>query len=99
MLRAGLGIGDAEAAAMLQRRNGFPRGLHLRRIDLGEEHAGLDAALGEDLAPGVDDQRMPKRLALVLMQAGLRRGKHEAAGLDRARAQQHMPVRFAGLAA
>ena len=32
------------------------------------------------------------------MQAGLRGGKDEAAGLDRARTQQHVPMRLAGLA-
>src|SRR4051812_44636083 len=98
MIRTGFRIGQAEAAAMLQRRHGFSRGLDLRYIDLGEEHAGLDAALSEDLAPGRDDQRMAIGLALVLVQSGLRGGEYEAAGLDRTRAQQHMPMRFAGLA-
>ena len=46
MLRAGLGVGDTKAPAMLQRRHGFPRRLDLGCIDLGEEYAGLDAALG-----------------------------------------------------
>src|SRR5271156_3473215 len=33
----------------------------------------------------------------ALVGAALRRGKHETTILDRARAQQHMPVRLAGL--
>ena len=43
MLGAGLGIGDAEAASVLQRRHGLACGFDLRGIDLGQEHAGLDA--------------------------------------------------------
>ena len=69
----------------------------LRGIDLGEEHAGLDAALGKNLAPGGDDQRMAVGLALVLVHAALRRGEDEAAGLDGAGAQQRVPMRLAGL--
>ncbi|MGY4437948.1 hypothetical protein ACVW04_000730 [Bradyrhizobium sp. LM2.3] len=74
------------------------RGLDLGRIDPGHDDARLDIALGEDLAPGIDDQRMAIGLALVLMQAGLRGGEDEAAGLDRACTQQHVPMRFTGLA-
>ena len=98
MVGAGFGIGDAEAPAMLQRRHGFARGLDHGGIDLGQENAGLDAAFGEDVAPGIDDQRMAKGLALVLVQAGLGGGEHEAAVLDGAGAQQRVPMRFAGLA-
>lgn len=60
MLRAGLGVGDAETPAVLQRGNGLARGLDLGGIDLGEEHAWLDAALGEDLAPGSMISECPK---------------------------------------
>src|SRR6185312_878200 len=89
---------DAEAASVLQRRHGFACGLDLGRIDLGEEHAGLDAAFGQNLAPGRNDQRVTVSLALVLMQARLCRRKDEAAGLDGAGAEQYMPMRLAGLA-
>ena len=41
---------------------------------------------------------MAERLAAVLVLAALRGGEHEAAVLDGARAHQHIPVRFAGLA-
>ena len=97
MLRAGLGIGDAEAPAVLQRRHGLAGGLNLRGVDLGKKHAGLDAAFGENLAPGGDDQRMPEGLTLVLVHAALRRGEDEATGLDGAGAQQRVPMRLAGL--
>src|SRR6185436_2608486 len=77
--------------------HGFPRGLDLRGIDLSEEHAGLDAALGENLAPGGDDQRMAEGLTLVLVHTALRRREDEAARLDGAGAQQRVPMRLAGL--
>src|SRR5258708_38845729 len=92
-----LGIGDAEAAAVLQRRHGPSRGLDLGGIDLRQEYAGLAAALGEDFAPGRDDQRRTEGLALVLVQAGLRRREHETAGLDGACPEQYVPMRSAGL--
>ena len=49
----------------------------LGRIDLGEDHAGLGAAFGEDAAPRVDHQRMAERLAAVLVLAALRGREHE----------------------
>src|SRR5205807_10601076 len=82
MFGACLGIGDAKAASVLQRRHAIAGRLDLRGIDLGKGHAGLDAALGESFAPRGDDQRMAVGLALVLMHAGLCRGKHETAVLD-----------------
>ena len=48
MLRAGFGVGNAEAPSMLQRRHGLARGLDFGGIDFGEEHAGLVAA---DVSP------------------------------------------------
>ena len=50
--------------------------------------------LGEDPAPGIDDQRMAEGLAAVLVLAALRGGDHEGAVLDGAGAQQHMPMRL-----
>ena len=82
MFRTSLGVGDAEAPAVLQRRHGLARGLDLRRIDPGQENAGLNAALGEHLAPGRNDQRVALGLALGLMHAALGGGEHEAAILD-----------------
>src|SRR6266403_3343039 len=77
MFGASLGIGNAEAPAVLQRRHGLARGLDLGGIDPRHENAGLNAAFGEDCAPGVDDQRMAVGLALVLVHASLRGGEHE----------------------
>ena len=70
----GLGIGDGEAAAVLQRRDLAARLGHLGRIDPRHDEAGIDAAFGQHLAPRIDDQRMAVGLALVLMQAALRGG-------------------------
>src|SRR5438045_18422 len=40
---------------------------------------------------------MAKGVAAVLVTAALRRGEHEAAVLDRARAYEHVPMRLASL--
>ncbi len=90
-------LDDLEAPAVLQRGDSRARGRDLGRIDLGQDHARLGAAFGEDAAPGVDDERMAEGLAAVLVLAALRGREHEAAVLDRAGAHQHMPMRLAGL--
>ena len=56
--------------------------------------------LGQHLAPGVQDHRLPPVLAGVppgLEAADLRCGGDEALGLDRPRAQQDLPMVLAGL--
>ena len=70
-----------------------------RRIDLGHDHAGLDAAFGQDTAPRINDQRMAVGLTSALVLAALCGRQHEAAVLDGAGAHQHVPVRLAGLLA
>src|SRR5579871_6335041 len=65
-------------------------------VELGRNDCRLLAPVGQDLAPGIDDQRMTPALAAALMRAALRRGQHEAAGLDRAGADQDLPMRAAG---
>ena len=57
---------------MMQRGNFCTRGRDFGWIDRGEHHAGLGPALGEDAAPRIDDERMAKGLAPVLVLAGLR---------------------------
>ena len=47
-----------------------------------KDHARLGAALGNDLAPRIDHQRVAERVAAVLVPAALGRGEHEAAVLD-----------------
>ena len=61
-----------EAPPVLERRNLGARGGDRRRIDLRKDHAGLLAALGDDLAPRIDHDRMAERLAAVLVRAALR---------------------------
>ena len=41
---------------MVKRRNPAARRGDLAEIEFGSDDAGIDAALGEDLAPGADDQ-------------------------------------------
>src|SRR5262245_66193306 len=66
-----------------------------RRVDVGRDDAGLFAGLSKDHAPRVDDEAVAVGAAAVLMLAGLGGRDDEAAGLDRARALQHVPVREA----
>ena len=85
MVRPRLGIGDAEAAAVLERGNRPARGLDLGRVDLGHDDAGLDVALGEDLAPRIDDERMTVGLALGLVQACAAASTKQPVSIARAR--------------
>src|ERR1700733_4254950 len=96
IIRARFRIGDRKTPAMLQRRYGLARRLDQRRVDFRHEDAWLDAALGQYLAPGRDDQRMTEGLALVLVQASLGCREYEAAVFDGAGAQQRMPMGLAG---
>src|ERR1700738_122996 len=97
MLGTSLGINDAEAAAVLQRRHCLARNLDLGGINFCYDDSRLGAGFGEHHAPGIDDQRVTVGLALVLVCAALRGGEYEAAGLDGTRAQQRVPMRLAGL--
>ena len=77
----------------------LPRLRGKRRVDLGDRRCRARSCVGfgQDAAPGIDDQRMAEGFAAVLMLAALRGGDHERAVLDGAGAQQHVPVRLAGL--
>ena len=96
-LGTALGDLDLEVAAMLERGDagaGFGR---RRKIDIGKDRRRVPRRLGQHLAPGRDDQAVAEGGTAVLMQAALRGGEHEGAGLDGAGADQNMPMRFAGL--
>src|SRR5689334_1371816 len=79
-------IGNAEAAAVLQRWNLCASIGNLGRIDLGGDDARIDAAFSENFAPWIDDQRVAVSQPLAFMRAALRGREHERAVLDRARA-------------
>src|SRR6185295_6252945 len=81
MLGTRFRVDEAEAAAMLQRRDRLARALDLRRIDPGHHDAGLDAAFGEHDAPRIDDQRVAVALAPALVFSRLGCGKNVAAVL------------------
>src|SRR5690242_12364302 len=49
------------------------------------------------MPPGIDDERMAKCLAAVLVLSALCRGEHIAPVLDSPGAVEHMPVGLAGL--
>src|SRR5215813_3935133 len=65
-------------------------------IDACTDDSDTLAGVGEDLAPGIDDQRMAIGSPALGMLAPLRRCKDEASILDRPRLHQHLPVRLAG---
>src|SRR5712691_3619283 len=67
-----------------------------RRVDARGDDPDFLAAIGQHLAPRIDDQRMAVALAPGRVLAPLRRREDKAAILNRAGAQQHMPVRPAG---
>src|SRR5258708_614547 len=90
-------VDNFEASAMQERRNASPCGRDRGRVNFGDHNGGINAALREHAAPGIDDERVPKRIAAVLMAAALRRREDKATVLDRARAVEDMPVRLAGL--
>ena len=60
--------------------------------------AGGLAAVGEHLAPRIDDERVAVRRAVAGMLAAHRGREDEARVLDRARLEQRVPVHFAGRA-
>ena len=64
-------------------------------IDVGEAKARLLAHVEQDIAPGIDDERMAERVAAVLVVTDLRCGDDKKTRLDRSRAQQNVPVRLA----
>jgi hypothetical protein len=91
-------LDDLEAAAVLQRGNAAARRATSAGSISAIDHAGLDAAFGEDAAPGSTTSEWPKVSRPFSCVPPLRGREHEAAVLDRARAHQHVPVRLAGLA-
>jgi hypothetical protein len=71
-----------------------------RRVDAGGGPADAIGDLGDDLAPGIADQRVAVGeawLALALQVLAVRGGGGEPAlGLDRAAADEDLPVVFSG---
>ena len=68
----------------------------LAQIEPRRDDSRLLAAIGQDLAPRADDQRMAIGGPAGIVGAALGGRYHEAAGFDGAGAQQHMPVGAAG---
>ena len=90
-------LGQFKTPAMAERRNFGARGDDLRRIDFGNNHARLGAGFREDASPRIDHERMAERFPPAFVAAALRRGENETAVFDGTRAEEHMPVRLAGL--
>ena len=80
---------------MRQRRQLAPDALELSEVELRVDDPLALRAFGQDAAPGIDDARMPVRLAPRMRLTGLRRRDHESLVFDRARACEYVPVRFA----
>src|SRR5262245_4612668 len=82
---------------MLERGDAGARFRRGGKIDIGKDNARLLAAFRQDLAPGRNDQAVAEGGAAVLVQATLGCSEHERAGLDRAGADQNVPMRLPGL--
>src|SRR6516162_1185575 len=95
--RLGQRFNEFETTPVMERRNSAACRDDLGWVDLCHDHARLGAALGQNAAPRVDDERMAVCLAAVFVLAALGGGEHEAAIFDGTCALQNMPVCFAGL--
>src|SRR4051812_46735822 len=69
--------------------------MHARRIDVGVYDARRFTAVGEHLAPRIDDQRMAVGRAVTRMLTAHRGRKEEARVLYRAGFEQRVPVDLA----
>src|SRR5258708_4186698 len=90
-------IDNFQAPAMQEPTNASGGGRDRGGVNLGNHDGGVNVALREHAAPGVDDEGVPKRIAAVLVAAALRRREDKATVPDRARAVEHMPMRLPGL--
>src|SRR5262249_27598998 len=67
-------------------------------VDVGDDDSfALGASRSQHPAPRIDDHRMTKGLASVLVTPALSSGNHKNAVLDRARPQEDFPMGFASL--
>lgn len=74
---------------MFKRRNPTAHLGHAVEIDIRINNPGVGAAVGENFAPGVDNQRMAVGIALIGMVPALVRRDDIGAGFDRARAKAY----------
>src|SRR5208282_5187222 len=98
-LLAGLGqaggcAGAAKGAVVLERGDHAARLRDLQRIDLRENIARRLAAVRQDLAPGIDDERMAVGLASARVLAALGGSEDVGARLDGAGAHKGVPMRL-----
>src|SRR5581483_1894341 len=82
-------------SSMRQHRESLPQFFQPCRRDARDDDARRLGAIGEYLAPRPDDHAVPERAPAAGMLAGLARRDHVALVLDRARPQQHFPMRLA----
>ena len=62
------------------------------KVELGADQALTLGLLGDQAAPGVDQQAVAPGAAAILMQSALRGSSHKSQILDRSGAQQNIPV-------
>jgi len=79
-----------------ERREARTRFRLFRQIEFRCNHALTLVQARQHLAPVIDDQRVAISFASARVRAALRRRRHVAQILDRARAQQRFPVRAPG---
>ena len=80
------------------RKGGQPAAhLRLKRgIDVRHDYTRSGGPFGDDLAPGIDHHAVAVRLAAVQVLSPLSRREHPGEVLDRAGAQQRLPMRASG---
>src|SRR2546423_2689585 len=81
---------------MVERPDHPPGGPDPVEIALGLDYSFDFAAVRQDFTPGRDNEGMAESPPAAGMLAGLSRGDDEAAGLDSAGAEQHVPMGLAG---
>ncbi len=65
-------------------------------VDFGQNKARLLPGVGQNLAPGIDDEGMAIGLTVPGMASALGGRDYEATGLNRPRSLQNMPMGFPG---
>src|SRR4029077_7425571 len=69
---------------------------YLGTVKISNNDRSMNAAFGNDLAPGRNDETVSIGFPATFVLTSLRRGQHKTTILNGARADQHAPMRLAG---
>ena len=81
---------------MLERGDALARLRYLGTVKISNNDRSMNAAFGNDLAPGRNDETVAIGFPAAFVLAGLRCGQDEATIFNGARPDQHAPMRLAG---